>query len=379
MKLKNLLPVTLLAVLALAACDPVDTSSSGDTSSDTSSEVEESALKDIIAGLPLGEVDEAGLTAIYDNLADVTLGIQQSAFMGQSGLEPRILGANGSQGYMEYIDGAGAVDGDVVQVAVETELSLAESDGAGGYVLGEAVPDVSEVTTVWKDDTNVYMANVVNDDPADDYSFLATAPVADVDVALFKDFVNSGDLFFYGALAQEASTAFVVPDDFAEVTLIQKAEKFVDEESSDVYLHLVNYTLGSWFGLYSAEAVGNPAGPGKYIDRGEVWGFEAYINAEGVLDSVYTYNDHFINWTYQDLNWEEGDPVPSDPLTPAEIEALDLELLGETWAFVYGVMYHEFSSEAPDAVVVPAVDGLRAADGSDAAYLFDPADYGFTL
>jgi len=383
MKLKNLLPVTLLAVFALAACNPTDTSSSGDTSSDTSSEssseAEESALKDIIAGLPLGEVDEAGLTSIYANLGDVTLGIQQSAFMGQSGLEPRILGANASQGYMEYIAGAGAIDGDVVQVAVETELSLAESDGAGGYVLGEAVPDISEVTTVWKDDTNVYMANVVNEDPADDYSFLATAPVADVDVALFKDFVNSGDLAYYGALATEASTAFVVPDDFVEVTLIQKADKFVDSETDDVYLHLVNYTLGSWYGLYSAEAVGNAAGPGKYIDRGEVWGFEAYINADGVLDSVYTYNDHFINWTYQDLNWEEGDPAPSDPLTPAEIEALDLELLGEAWAFVYGVMYHEFSSEAPDAVVVPAVDGLGAADGSDAAYLFDPADYGFTL
>jgi len=379
MKLKNLLPVTLLAVFALAACDPTDTSSSSDTSSDTSSEIEESALKDIIAGLPLGEVDEAGLTSIYANLGDVTLGIQQSAFMGQSGLEPRILGANASQGYMEYIAGAGAIDGDVVQVAVETELSLAESDGAGGYVLGEAVPDISEVTTVWKDDTNVYMANVVNEDPADDYSFLATAPVADVDVALFKDFVNSGDLAYYGALATEASTAFVVPDDFVEVTLIQKADKFVDSETDDVYLHLVNYTLGSWYGLYSAEAVGNAAGPGKYIDRGEVWGFEAYINADGVLDSVYTYNDHFINWTYQDLNWEEGDPAPSDPLTPAEIEALDLELLGEAWAFVYGVMYHEFSSEAPDAVVVPAVDGLGAADGSDAAYLFDPADYGFTL
>ena len=379
MKLKNLLPVTLLAVFALAACDPTDTSSSSDTSSDTSSEIEESALKDIIAGLPLGEVDEAGLTSIYANLGDVTLGIQQSAFMGQSGLEPRILGANASQGYMEYIAGAGAIDGDVVQVAVETELSLAESDGAGGYVLGEAVPDISEVTTVWKDDTNVYMANVVNEDPADDYSFLATAPVADVDVALFKDFVNSGDLFYYGALAAEASTAIVVGDRFAEVTLIQKADKFVDSETDDVYLHLVNYTLASWFGLYSAEAVGNAAGPGKYIDRGEVWGFEAYINADGVLDSVYTYSDHFINWTYQDLNWEEGDPAPSDPLTPAEIEALDLELLGEAWAFVYGVMYHEFSSEAPDAVVVPAVDGLRAADGSDAAYLFDPADYGFTL
>jgi hypothetical protein len=386
MKLKNLLPVTLLAVFALAACNPTDTSSSGDTSGDTSSdtssesssEAEESALKDIIAGLPLGEVDEAGLTSIYANLGDVTLGIQQSAFEGMSGIEPRIL-TDGSQGYMEYIAGAGAIDGDVVQVAVETELSLAESDGAGGYVLGEAVPDISEVTTIWKDDTNVYMANVVNEDPADDYSFLATAPVADVDVALFKDFVNSGDLAYYGALAAEASTSFVVPDDFAEVTLIQKADKFVDSETDDVYLHLVNYTLGSWFGLYSAEAVGNAAGPGKYIDRGEVWGFEAYINADGVLDSVYTYSDHFINWTYQDLNWEEGDPAPSDPLTPAEIEALDLELLGESWAFVYGVMYHEFSSEAPDAVVVPAVDGLRAADGSDAAYLFDPADYGFTL
>ena len=384
MKLKNLLPVTLLAVFALAACNPTDTSSSGDTSSDTSSEssseAEESALKDIIAGLPLGEVDEAGLVSIYENLGDVTFGIQQSAFMGQSGIvpDPRIL-KDPSTGYMEYISGSGAIDGDVVQVAVETELSLAESDGAGGYVLGEAVPDISEVTTVWKDDTSVYMANVVNEDPADDYSFLATAPVADVDVALFKDFVNSGDLAYYGALADAASTAFVVPDDFAEVTLIQKADKFVDSETDDVYLHLVNYTLGSWFGLYSAEAVGNAAGPGKYIDRGEVWGFEAYINADGVLDSVYTYSDHFINWTYQDLNWEEGDPAPSDPLTPAEIEALDLELLGEVWAFVYGVMYHEFSSEAPDAVVVPAVDGLRAADGSDAAYLFDPADYGFTL
>ena len=388
MKLKNLLPVTLLAVFALAACDPTDTSSSSDTSSDTSSEsssessseIEESALKDIIAGLPLGEVDEAGLVSIYENLGDVTFGIQQSAFMGQSGIvpDPRIL-KDPSTGYMEYIAGAGAIDGDVVQVSLDTELSLAESDGAGGYVLGEAVPDISEVTTIWKDDTNVYMANVVNEDPADDYSFLATAPVADVDVALFKDFVNSGDLAYYGALAAEASTAFVVPDDFAEVTLIQKADKFVDSETDDVYLHLVNYTVGSWFGLYSAEAVGNAAGPGKYIDRGEVWGFEAYINADGVLDSVYTYSDHFINWTYQDLNWEEGDPAPSDPLTPAEIEALDLELLGESWAFVYGVMYHEFSSEAPDAVVVPAVDGLRAADGSDAAYLFDPADYGFTL
>ena len=228
MKLKNLLPVTLLAVFALAACNPTDTSSSGDTSGDTSSdtssesssEAEESALKDIIAGLPLGEVDEAGLTSIYANLGDATLGIQQSAFEGMSGAEPRIL-TDGSQGYMEYIAGAGAVDGDVVQVAVETELSLAESDGAGGYVLGEAVPDISEVTTIWKDDTNVYMANVVNEDPADDYSFLATAPVADVDVALFKDFVNSGDLFYYGALAELASTAFVVPDDFAEVTLIQ--------------------------------------------------------------------------------------------------------------------------------------------------------------
>ncbi len=388
MKLKNLLPVTLLAVFALAACDPTDTSSSSDTSSDTSSEsssessseIEESALKDIIAGLPLGEVDEAGLVSIYENLGDVTFGIQQSAFMGRSGLEPSILGANASQGYMEYISGSGAIDGDVVQVALNTELSLAESDGAGGYVLGDAEPDISEVTTVWKDDTSVYMANVVNEDPADDYSFLATAPVADVDVALFKDFVNSGDLAYYGAVAAEASTAFVVPDDFVEVTLIQKAEKFVDDESSEVYLHLVNYTLGSWFGLYSAAAKNWGEGyEDVYVDRGEVWGFEAYINADGVLDSVYTYNDHFINWTYQDLNWEEGDPTPNDPLTPAEIEALDLELLGESWAYVYGVMYHEFSSEAPDAVVVPAVDGLRAADGSDAAYLFDPADYGFTL
>ena len=415
MKLKNLLPVTLLAVFALAACRPVtslpedsssgtsssggtsggtsvDTSvdTSGDTSADTSSDsssesssssevVEESALKAIIAGLPLGEVDGAGLTSIYENLADVTLGIQQSAFEGLSGIEPRRL-LDPSQGYMESIAGAGAIDGDVVQVAVETELSLAESDGAGGYVLGEAVPDISEVTTVWKDDTSVYMANVVNEDPADDYSFLATAPVADVDVALFKDFVNSGDLAYYGALADAASTAFVVPDDFAEVTLIQKADKFVDSETDDVYLHLVNYTLGSWFGLYSAAAAGYPAGyEDIYIDRGEVWGFEAYINAEGVLDSVYTYYDHFINWTYQDLNWKEGDPVPNDPLTPEEIAALDLVLVGENWAYQYGVMYHEFSSEAPDAVVVPAVDGLRAADASDAAYLFDPVDYGFTL
>ena len=396
MKLKNLLPVTLLAVFALAACGPTDTSSaggstdasssgdtSGDTSSDTSSEssseAEESALKDIIAGLPLGEVDEAGLTEIFDNFGDVTLGLKQSAFEGQSGLTP-VIANDPATAYMEYLAGAGAIDGDVVQVSLDTELSLAESDGAGGYVLGEAFPYISEVTTIWKDDTNVYMANVVNEDPADDYSFLASGAVADVDIELFKDFVNSGDLFYYAALADEAFSYFSSTENFVEVTQIVTAEKVVDDETSEVYLHVRYYTLGSWFGLYSAAA--NDWGEGYedvYVDRGEVWGFEAYINADGVLDSVYTYDDHFINWIYQDLNWEEGDPTPNDPLTPAEIEALDLELLGESWAYVYGVMYHEFSSEAPDAVVVPAVDGLGAADASDAAYLFDPADYGFTL
>jgi hypothetical protein len=386
MKLKHLLPVTLLAVLALAACDPVDTSSSSDPSSDTpsDSEVEESALKDIIAGLPVGEVDEAGLTEIFDNFGDVSLGLKQSAFMGQAGLTPDILN-DPSTAYMEYLTGAGAIDGDVVQVAVETELSLAESDGAGGYVLGEEFADISEVTTVWKDDTNVHMANVVNEDPADDYSFLATSAVADVDIELFKDFVNSGDLFYYAALADEAFAYFSSTEDFVEVTSFVSAEKIVDEETSEVSLYVKYYTLGSWFGLYSMAAVRDAKGypvegyEDIYIDRGEVWGFEAYVNAEGVLDAVYTYDDHFINWNYQDLNYEEGDPVPNDPLTQDEIDALDLVLIGEGWGYVYGVRYHEFSSEAPDALVVPSVDGLRAADASDASYLFDPADYGFVI
>ena len=387
MKLRHLLPVTLLAVLALAACDPVDTSSSGDAPSDSgtpsesdpSSGPEESALKDIIAGLPVGEVDAAGLTEIFDNFGDVTLGLKQSSFVGQSGLTPAILN-DPATAYMEYLAGAGAIDGDVVEVAVETELSLAESDGAGGYVLGEKFADFSEVTTIWKDDANVYMANVVNEDPADDYSFLASGAVADVDIELFKDFVNSGDLFYYAALADEAFSYFSSTEDFVEVTQIVTAEKVVDDETSEVYLHVRYYTLGSWFGLYSAAAVGWPEGyEDVYVDRGEVWGFEAYVNAEGVLDAVYTYDDHFIDWNYQDLNYEVGDPVPNDPLTQDEIDALDLVLISESWNYVYGVRYHEFSSEAPDALVVPSVDGLRAADASDASYLFDPVDYGFVV
>ncbi|MFA5443114.1 MAG: hypothetical protein WC286_04500, partial [Bacilli bacterium] len=67
MKFKNLLPVTLLAVFALAACGPTDTSSAGgstdassadDSSSNPSSEEEVPNLGDFVDGLAVGEVAE---------------------------------------------------------------------------------------------------------------------------------------------------------------------------------------------------------------------------------------------------------------------------------------------------------------------------------
>lgn len=377
MKLKHFLPLSVLAVLALAACDgPVNSSS--DTSSDSTPGPVESALKDIIADAPVGKLGDEALQSVFDNIEDGKIGLTSSVIAGQVGATPAIL-QDGSQASMEYYAGTGAIDGDKVQVSLETELSVAESDGSGGYVLGEAAANIKEVTTVWKDGADVKLANVSNDDYADDYSFLATSSADDVDISLFKDYVNSGDLLYYAALAEEAYTYFAGGDSFAEVSLIAYAEKIVDSESSEVYLHIVYYTLGSWFGLYSAEAVGNPAGPGKYIDRGEVYGFEAYVNADGIFDTVYTYSDHFINWTYEDLNYEVGDPVPSDPLTQAEIDALDLSLVSEGWGFVYGVMMHQFGSDAV-SVTLPDVTQLRVADASDSTYLFtDLAAYGFTL
>lgn len=374
MKLRHFLPISVLAVLALAACGETADSSS----SDSTPGPEVSALKDIIAAAPEGLLGDDALQSVFDNIEDGKIGVSSSVITGQVGATPAIL-TDGSQATMEYYAGTGAIDGDKVQVSLETELSVAESNGSGGYVLGEALPNVKEVTTVWKDGANVNLANVSNDDYADAYSFLATSSAEDVDISLFKDYVNSGDLLYYAALAEEAYTYFNGGDSFAEVSLHAYAEKIVDSESSEVYLHIVYYTLGSWFGLYSAEAVGNPAGPGKYIDRGEVYGFEAYVNADGIFDTVYTYSDHFINWTYEDLNHVEGDPVPSDPLTQEEIDALDLVLVSEGWGFVYGVMMHQFDTDAA-SVTLPDVAQLRAADASDSTYLFtDLAAYGFTL
>ena len=440
MKLKKLLPITLLALLSLASCDvlplptdsddpsvtdtsptdstepsndtssdptdsssdtssdPTDSSSDTssdptDSSSDTSSDPtdtssdptdtssdpdpEPSLLADFIAGLDEGFVDVDDLYYVLDNIGEASKGINAAVIQRVEGFDPRILN-DPSQAYLEEVSGYGLIDGDAVEVGVEVDLALAEDNGAGGYVLGDSFPYINEVMTVWDDGEEVHLTNLAEDDVDDPYSFAISADSDDVDIDDFKVFINSGNAEEYLYWAEAAYMAFAGGDDFEVVRLVAQAEKVVDEEDGD-YLHLRYYTFGSWFDIYSAEGAGwGPSYAGVYVDRGEVWGFEAIINADGVFEAAYNYFDHLIEILYYDLNWDESDPVPegSDDF---DIEDLDLIIVDEGWGLVYDVTLFVFFSLDEVAIELPDVDDYREADASDTTYFFDLEDYGFEV
>lgn len=373
MKLKKFLPITLLALLALVSCDPtVDPTDSDDPTTDP---VVPETLAEILARLDEGVASEEDLYLILDNIDQASEGINDSIIQRMEGYDPRVL-VDPSQAYMEVAKGYGSIDGDAVEIGVAVELSLAEPSGSS-YVLGEPFLDREEVVTVWDDGEEVHLTNLSAGDVDDDYSFAVSADSDDVDIDDFKSFVNSGSVYDYLSLADEAYTYYSGSDEFVEVKLIAQAEKVLDAENGD-YLHLRYLTLGSWLGFISAEGQWGPGNEGLYVERGEVWGFEAIISVDGIFEMAYNYNGHFVEYEYLDLNWKEGDPSPTSA-TDYVLDDLDLVYNAEYWGFIYDITQFLFGYVDDLVVELPDIDDYRGMDETDSTYFFDPVDYGFEI
>ena len=156
MKLKHILPVTLLAVLALAACDPVD------STSDTSSE-EELTLASYVDDLAVGVQAEGVLEDILALLpaADVGFTTQTQDYLEYSSADNYQL---------ETSVVASRYDNDVLEVVLDSQVAE-RVDG----VWGEFAPYYSSIETVWADATNINYVYEEDGDPLNAYSFALAA------------------------------------------------------------------------------------------------------------------------------------------------------------------------------------------------------------
>ncbi|MFA5481048.1 MAG: hypothetical protein WC282_01505 [Bacilli bacterium] len=391
MKLKQILPISLLAVLSLAGCD-----SNGDSSSSSSEEQQGSQMKQLYDSLAVGAVSEENVAAIWENIDDALVGVTGSESSEIVGVDARLYSQATAEvrmansGYKSYDYSAKMYDNDVIEVNLLSQenpylLNEDQTDLADPLTLAGWSDAYTEDISIWADSNQAHLALIKNGDPADESSFVKSVPAADVNLADYAASFDGSLIAEYKAFADYALSELA--SDFVESSIVSYAEKVAavpaigETEAVPEHLEVNYFFLGSWFGLYSLENVWEDSEyAGVYLNRGETYGVSLNISSEGLLISSDLYFDQLIDTYYVDNNWVSGDPVPSDPLTAEEIAGLDLVRDEVDYSsLVMGLTQTVYSTAANGDFVLadlPDIAALREVNDFDTTYFFDPVDFG---
>ena len=367
MKLKHILPVTLLAVLALAACDPVD------STSDTSSE-EELTLASYVDDLAVGVQAEGVLEDILALLpaADVGFTTQTQDYLEYSSADNYQL---------ETSVVASRYDNDVLEVVLDSQVAE-RVDG----VWGEFAPNYSSIETVWADATNINYVYEEDGDPANAYSF---ALAADANAEVLDGYlasVGAVDDIEYGiALAGEAYNYYLTGD-WNYVTLDSSVEKVAAAGEDPEYVVVeVASNIGY---MYSGQLAWGPGNEGGFVERYYNYGVEFYI-VDGVVDYIYLDEGSMFQILYTDSAATSETPAPviagtsetppSPIMTNAEWDTYVTnvstvsagELTYGSSIYCYDISFSSESNGAYNLAELPDVSAFRVGDASDAGYWID--------
>ena len=387
MKFKQILPISLLAVLSLTGCD---------TSS--SEEQKDLSMKELYASLEVGNVPEEKVSAIWEKLDEALVGITGSESYEIYGVDARLYDSPEvkpedrmeNSGYESYSYSAKIYDNKVINVKLSAEqnpyvLNEDKSDLAKPFTLEGWSASYTEDLNIWDDGTNSHMALVKNGDPADSSSFVKSVASANVNLADYAAAFDGSQIALYKAFAD--SVISNPPEGFQENRIVSYAEKvaatpaFGENPAVPEHLKVSYFFLGSWFGLYSLENVWEDSEyAGYYLDRGEAYGVSMNISPDGLLVSSDFFYDQLIDIYYKDNNWKSGDSLPSDPLTSEEIAGLDLVRKDVDYSsIVYGLTQTVYSTVDNGNYVLadlPDITTLREVTDFDDTYLFDPLEFG---
>lgn len=385
MKLKHLLPFTLLAVLALAACDPVDTSSTGDSSGDPTSEEALPTLGDFVDDLAVGEVAEPlaaveeifGLLPAADGL--VNRAVQEYHDYWSIGMsEPE----EDDFAYEDYaVYDVKRFDNDVLTVELDYQRMAPEYDEVGkeyGPWPEEFSPYYTAKAYLFEDDNNLNYVYEEDEDPDNAYSFAASMSK---DSELLDAYLNTvgayGDIALgIIDLADDAFSYYsptYVASGFNYLIKNISVEKVAADGDVPEFVYVTyNTNLGYYL---SAELAWGPSYAGVYAERYYNFGVE-FVIAEGYVQYVYLDMGSMMEAYYVDSAASPVTPdVVDSPFLTNEEWATYVEDV-ETVAFDnlhFGSYYTYYETEYSDvsngdfaSANLPVIANYREGDASDA-------------
>lgn len=388
MKLRHFLPISVLAVLALAACGET-----GGSSSDVPSSSEEPvpSLADYVDALPTGEVADpvAAIEEIVPLLpaADglVNRAVQEyHDYLSTGSSTP----AEEDFAYEDYaVYDVKRYDNDVLSVALDYQRMAPAWDAVNGY--GEWPEEFSSVytaeATLWGDASSLNYVYEEDGDPENAYSF-ALSSVADAELlAAFLDTVGaSGDVLSGLSLADEAYTYYAptyVASGFNYLETIASVEKVAAAGEVPTYVSVVYEThLGYYLSAELAWAYDNEGNKltneydGLFVERYYSFGSQ-FIIAEGYVQYNLLDTGSMYQAVYEDSS--------ETPVTPTVAESP--WMTSEEWATYvtgnanvalsgvgFGSFYTYYETQYTDVsngdyvlANLPVVGDYREGDASD--------------
>ncbi|MFA6780620.1 MAG: hypothetical protein WCR77_00305 [Bacilli bacterium] len=393
MKFKNLLPVTLLAVFALAACGPTDTSSAGgstdassadDSSSNPSSEEEVPNLGDFVDGLAVGEVAEplaaieeiAGLLPAADGL--VNRAVQEFRDYWSTGMSDP---ANDDFAYEDYaVYDVKRYDNDVLSVELDYQRMAPEYDPltqSYGAWPAEFSPYYTAEAYLFEDASNLNYVYEEDGDPDNPYSFaVSTAKDSELLEGYLNTIGSSSDILYGLALADEAYSYYLpsfAADGFNYVATSASVEKVAAD--GEVPAHAV-VSYNTHLGYYlSAELAWGSSYAGIFVERYYNWGVD-FIIADGFVQYAYLDVGSMMQAEYVDSSAAPVTPVVAESpwltneewatyVTDVATVALDVVGYGSYYTF-YETEYSDVSNGEFAAANLPVIANYREGDLSDA-------------
>lgn len=373
MKLKHILPVTMLAVLALAACDPV----ASDTSSGapSSSEEEVVTLGSYIDDLAVGVQDEGVLADLLELLpaADESFTTQSNDYTDYSSPDNY---------EMQNAVVAKRYENDVLEVSLDSQISE-RVDG----VWGEFGPYYSSVETMWADASNLNYVYEEDGDPTNAYSFALSLDLNAEVLGSYLDSVGALDDIELGlATVDYAYTYYLANGSWNYVTKSGSIEKVA--AAGEVPEYLVLKAVTNFGYLYSGQLAWGAGYEGVFVERFYSYGIEVYI-VDGAVDSVFFDQGTMYQRLYTDSAATSETPAPviagtslpepSPVMTNEEwatyvtnVSTVTVGELGYGLYITFTEMAWSTASNGAYALAeLPDVSAFRAGDATDAGYWVD--------
>lgn len=358
MKLKHILPVTLLAVLALAACDPEVLTLGGYVDDLPVGVQAEGVLEDILALLPAADVGFTTQTQDYLEYSSVD----------NYQLETSVV--------------ASRYDNDVLEVVLDSQVAQ-RVDG----VWGEFAPNYSSIETVWADATNINYVYEEDGDPLNAYSFALAADANNEVLDGYLASVGAVDDIEYGiASADEAYNFYVASTDWNYVTIGSSVEKVAAAGEDPEYVVVeVASNIGY---MYSGQLAWGAGNEGVFVERYYNYGVKFYI-VDGVVDYIYLDEGSMFQILYTDSAATSETPAPviagtsetppSPMMTNAEWDTYVTnvptvsagELTYGASIYYYDISFSSESNGAYNLAELPDFSAFRVGDASDAGYWID--------